>query len=259
MLPRRSLRGRAPAGRPGQDSESNRHTGSTARRIKGLWHEELVPQALSHPFASGESDPGPVDPRREAGLGCRHDGFARRPHRRQSRDARAPRARRPAALPPGRDVALARAPGLGGDRGGQGTPGPHAPPGRPALPRSVRRRELRRDPRDAPGGRAVRLRPRGLHGCAARQARSLSGGHWRTALPRRDRGAPARAPSQAPEDARRAAGPPPREHTPGAVRRRDRERDGGGSQPPGRRGPLPGGPLSPAFGRHSPRPPAPGA
>ena len=50
-----------------------------------------------------------------------------------------------------------------GDRHRKGPPGPGDPRGERAPERPVRGRELRRDPRGPPGGRAVRLRARRLH------------------------------------------------------------------------------------------------
>ena len=67
-----------------------------------------------------------------------------------------------------------------------------------ARERPVRRRQLRRDPRDADRERAVRPREGGLHRRRPPPAGALRAGRGRHALPRRDRRAAARRAGQAP-------------------------------------------------------------
>ena len=98
--------------------------------------------------------------------------------------------------------------------------------------RAVRRRQLRRHPRDAARGRAVRLRARRLHRRAPGQAGTLPVGQRRHHLPRRGRAAAALAPVQAAEGHRGALGAAARQHAQRAPGRLDHRGDQRGSRRP---------------------------
>ena len=166
------------------------------------------------------------------------------------------------AAPPAagrRRTAPAADPDPRGNRHRQGSARGGDSPGRAAGRRPVRRRQLRRYPRDPSRGGAVRVRAGSVHGRPAGQGGALPGGAPGGAVPRRGR-APAGGPAgEAPQGAGGADGAAAREHA---------ER-GGGRLAPGRderglgrgrpRPALPGRSLPPAGRRHAAPAAAPGA
>ena len=141
--------------------------------------------------------------------------------------------------------------GGGRERHRQGDGGPGDPHGQRSQEGAARLGQLRGDPREPAGERAVRPRPRRLHRRGSRAQGALRRGPRRDAVPRRDR---RHADADAGGPAARAAGEddPPRGRPAGHQGRRAGDRRL--QQVPGGAGaaePVPRGPLLPAQRRHA--------
>ena len=160
-------RGRAQGGRVGLPDQALRHRRAPAPHRSDRQHAIDAARARRGAARAGAALPeqpprGPIGPDDEASV----------PHR----DDRAQR---------GRHVDHGR------ERHGQGARGAVAPRAQPAREQAVRGGQLRRVPRDADRGGAVRLRTRRLHGGRQEARGTLPRGGRRNAVPGRDRRAAA--------------------------------------------------------------------
>ncbi len=143
----------------------------------------------------------------------------------------------PAARSHHRHDAAGRHPGR--ERHGQGAGRARDPLERPAPRSPLRRRELRRHPRDPAGIDAVRLRARRVHGRRARHARPVRGRGRRHAVPGRGRGDVAGHAGKAAARAAAGRAAPGRERAHAQGRRPHPDRDQPRSRADGRGGEVP--------------------
>ncbi len=223
----RPQRSRSAPGGEGDLSRDRRHHDHRLRHHRdGDRRHEAGGLRLRHQaLQGGRAAPGGGEgPREEA------------PH---PREPQAPdRAAHPAQEPVAGGNQLGDAEGLRSDRPGgrnqderpdqrrqrhrQGVGGARHPRPERAAGSALRRRQLRRDPRESARIGAVRPREGGLHGCGSEQGRSLRDGRPGDPLPRRGRRAAPTAPGQAAPGDPGQDGPACRRHRRSSRRRAHR-------------------------------------